>query len=94
MHRLLRENWYRDVWLIITTGLTLWAIALTFQASSENHRSLCALRADLEHRVANSRSFLNSHPQGAFGFSRAVIVKSATDQQRSIRALRYLDCPE
>lgn len=26
---LLRENWYRDLWLFVVTGLTLWAILAT-----------------------------------------------------------------
>lgn len=83
---------YRDLWLLLATGLALWAVVLTFSVSAQNHRSLCALRADLQRRVVSGQAFLHDHPRGAFGFSTAQIAKGVHDQERTIRALRFLNC--
>lgn len=90
--RIVRENAYRDVWLLIATALALWAVLLTLSAVRENHRSLCTLRGDLQQRVKAGIAFQRAHPFGAYGFKPAVIAKSISDQQRTIRAFRYLTC--
>jgi hypothetical protein len=92
--RLIRENAYRDVWLVITTAMALWAVFATLAAVRENHRSLCAWRADLEHRVESGIAFQRAHPHGAYGFSPALIAKSISDQRRTITAFRNLHCKQ
>ena len=93
MRRWLIDNkGYRDIWLVLTTGLALWAVMLTFSVSDQNRESLCALRADLQARVDGGVKFLAQHPHGAFGFKPREIRDSITNQQRTVQALRGLDC--
>lgn len=54
--------------------------------------AICTLRHDLEHRISQSNDFLDKHPHGAFGFSRAQIEKSINDQSRTIKALAGVSC--
>lgn len=60
--------------------------------SARNTGALCALREDLERRVAASQDFLIKNPRGFPGIPLATLQKSITDQQRSIVALSGLHC--
>lgn len=60
--------------------------------AEQNHSALCALRADLEERVADSVDFLVEHPEGAFGFTPAEIQDGIDNQTRTIKALDTLSC--
>ena len=55
-------------------------------------RALCALRSDLERRVASSRAFLAEHPDGIPGISAKVIRDGLRNQESTIRALSGIDC--
>lgn len=54
--------------------------------------ALCALRNDLEVRVASSRSFLVDHPNGIPGISAKAIRDGIANQERTIVALSVIDC--
>lgn len=54
--------------------------------------ALCALRNDLEVRVASSRSFLAEHPNGIPGISAKAIRDGIANQERTITALAGIDC--
>ena len=54
--------------------------------------ALCALRTDLERRVASSRAFLAEHPDGIPGISAKVIRDGIVNQQSTISALSGIDC--
>ena len=56
--------------------------------------ALCALRTDLERRVATSEAFLAEHPDGIPGISPKVIRDGIVNQQRTISALSGIDCPK
>lgn len=60
-------------------------------AFSTNH-ALCALRADLEQRVADGRTFLLTHPNGIAGIPAASLQQSIDNQQRTIDTLSDLNC--
>jgi hypothetical protein len=53
---------------------------------------LCAFRLDLEKRTVASLDFLKDHPKGIAGISRAQLLTSVTNQQRTIITLQGLDC--
>jgi hypothetical protein len=55
--------------------------------------ALCALRSDLEQRVASSEAFLRRHPHGILGISAKDIRTGIVNQQRTILALSGIDCP-
>lgn len=55
--------------------------------------SLCALRKDLETRVASSLNFLRDHPAGIAGIDPKTIRDGIANQQRTISALSGIDCP-
>lgn len=73
----------------------------------KENTALCKLRGDLKQRVdrdtkslAQSKAFLDQHPNGALGFTHAQIQKSIGDdelnvsnERRTIDALSDLQCP-
>ena len=54
--------------------------------------ALCALRLDLERRVAASEQFLREHPNGVAEIPAKTIRDGITNQQRTIKALSQLSC--
>jgi hypothetical protein len=56
--------------------------------------ALCTFRTDLEVRVASSRKFLDEHPEGLpkAGISAQQLSQSIRNQDRTVDALRGLDC--
>lgn len=84
---------YRDVWLLIVTALVLWATYATYQTAGESHRSLCAYRVDLQHRVDATVKFLAENPDGIPGVPIRTLRDSAANQQRTISTLHSLNCP-
>lgn len=62
------------------------------QVVRSTNSALCALRIDLEVRVASSEDFLVAHPEGIPGISRADIEQSISNQLRTITALASLEC--
>jgi hypothetical protein len=94
-------------WLVIATVGLYLALALvgTYVYVDGVHRredleeiavqtndALCALRVDLEARVAASEQFLEDNPNGIPGLPAAVIRTGITNQQRTIEALGDLEC--
>lgn len=55
--------------------------------------ALCALRNDLEVRVAASKAFLVENPEGIPGIPPRQIQDGIDNQQRTINALAVLTCP-
>ncbi len=39
---LVRENWYRDLWLLVVTGFVFWALLSAQEASDVNKREVVA----------------------------------------------------
>jgi hypothetical protein len=60
-------------------------------AAASNH-ALCALRHDLEDRVANGERFLRKNPRGIPGIPARTLRQSIGGQRRTIRALSDLKC--
>lgn len=57
--------------------------------------ALCAMKDNLEVRVAESERFLRQHPNGIPGIPAADIQRSIANQQSTIDTISpYLDCPE
>jgi hypothetical protein len=90
----------RDLWMLIVTGLVVWALAVqgqqadhAAQESSRTTGALCALRHDLEDRVAQTDTFLHSHPNGFAGIPAATLRNGEQGQLRTIQALSNLTCP-
>jgi hypothetical protein len=54
--------------------------------------ALCALRSDLERRIASSQAFLREHPDGIPGIPARTIRDGIKNQERTIRALSRIDC--
>ncbi len=63
------------------------------QNATDTARAVCALRLDLKRRITTSKGLLTHAPNGIPGLPAAVIVKSINDQQRTVDALRFVDCP-
>jgi hypothetical protein len=62
------------------------------QVAFSTNQALCALRTDLELRVANAEEFLAENPNGIPGISAATIEQSIQNQRSTIEALEDLDC--
>lgn len=64
-------------------------------ASQENataRAGLCALRLDIERRVASSEDFLRQNPHGIPGIPAALIEKGIRDQKRTLVVLNVVKC--
>jgi ABC-type transporter Mla subunit MlaD len=66
---------------------------LTARNARQTVKALCALRHDLEQRVAGGEQFLREHPHGIPGFPAETVRTSIAGQRRTIRALSDLTCP-
>jgi hypothetical protein len=68
---------------------------LTRQADENTRASvaLCALRVDLQRRVAAAKNFLAEHPNGIPGIPARTFRDGIDNQQRTISALTVLRCP-
>jgi high-affinity Fe2+/Pb2+ permease len=60
--------------------------------ATEANDALCALRQDLERRVAASEAFLEENPEGIPGLSPKIIREGIENQTRTIVALNELSC--
>lgn len=70
------------------------ATGFGFLRLGEAHEALCALRADLERREANTLRYLEEHPgpEPIPGISRAEILRGLENQRRTLRSLDSLSC--
>ena len=62
--------------------------------ANQNRVALCGLRGDLENRVAGSKEFLKTHPNGLpkLGVTPADIEHEIDNQERTIGTLEVLSC--
>lgn len=83
-------------WLVIATvALYVGMVAAggwVYWNAAQNKNALCALRGDLEMRVATSEAFLREHPDGVPGIPTKTIVDGIVNQRRTITALAGLSC--
>lgn len=89
---LLDNRGYRDVWLVVITALVTYAILVVVALTTETRQALCALRGDLENRVAGAEQFLAEHPNGTPGLPAKFVRTSKDGQKRTIIALSVLHC--
>ncbi len=82
--------------LVISTGMLFATVVgtsiVSYLKARETNNSLCALRNDLEVRVADSKDFLEENPNGIPGISTKVILDGISNQERTIEALSNLSC--
>lgn len=62
------------------------------EVATSTNTALCALRGDLEQRIANAEQFLKDNPDGIPGLSAEAIQTSIDGQQRTVDALGILQC--
>lgn len=77
--------------IVLVVALILGGVKIYHDAGTTN-KALCALRTDLNKRVAVSQGFLKEHPNGTPGISRVVIQTSIANQSSTIEALSILSC--
>ena len=73
-------------------GAFAWNSSETRKVAGDSNDALCALRVDLEKRVASSEQFLRENPDGIPGIPAKTIRDGVTNQQRTIKALSQLAC--
>lgn len=80
--------------IVVAVNVALGAVSFVRigTVASDSNNALCALRGDLERRVASSEQFLRENPNGIPGISAKVIRDGMTNQRRTIAALSRLDC--
>ena len=91
------QDMRRTLRLLVVATVVLFVglgggMAWTYSQANESQNALCALRGDLEKRVAGTQTYLAEHPEGFPGVSPATLRKSLKDQQRTIAALGDLPC--
>jgi hypothetical protein len=73
--------------------LALFGVAyVVYRNGDTNRAALCALRWDLEKRVAGTQQLLIDHPEGLAGIPAQTLKDGITNQQRTIEALRGVHC--
>lgn len=78
----------------VVLAVTLIAVVIYLFVSLKNtNDALCTLRGDLEARAAQTRNYLDEHPNGFPGIPAAALRKNLADQERTIEALSSLNCP-
>lgn len=87
------RHWIVNLFLVVVAGVGgVWY----YQQTSQAEQALCALRLDLEVRVANAQKYLDDVDNGVRepirGISKADITTSINNQRRTIDALANLDC--
>lgn len=75
------------LYLVLLSG----GIWVYFEGRTTN-KALCTLRDDLTIRVLSSIKFLKEHPKGLPGIPASTLIESIENQQRTILALKDLDC--
>jgi hypothetical protein len=84
------------VWQVLNSLALVVIVVVGFViVSGQNDtvtNALCALRGDLEHRVAQTDKFIAEHPHGIPGIPVATLRVQADGQRRTIAALGGLSC--
>lgn len=86
-------------WIVVFTILVAAAIKLSYDASQENHRVICAQKAFLTHQRDTSIAYLREHPDGVVSRRTGEVLITATEIQDGIdqdslqlKALRGVEC--
>ena len=99
--RLLRFSWWKENAnslvavggvLLILIG-TFAGILKVYSTADKTHKAICALRQERVDGVLAGREFLRRHPTGIPGITPADILRSIHQQQETVRAFRFADCP-
>lgn len=85
----LRRTVFATVILYAALGI---AVFFSWQSAQATHDSLCAFRADLQHRITQTRTFILQHPEGFAGISASQLAVQADNQQRTVDSLDSLGC--
>lgn len=88
----LRLNRASTAAVVVGVVLVVGGVFKVYQTADNVHRSLCALRAERIRGIVNGKKFLQEHPQGIPGISRADILRSIETQKETVRAFRFADC--
>ena len=99
--RLLRLSWWKEnANSLVAVGGVLLILAGTFagilkvySTADNTHKAICALRQERVDGVLAGREFLRRHPTGIPGISRTDLERSIQQQQQTVRAFRFADCP-
>ncbi len=96
-------------WIVVFSILVSWAIRSNRQLAQQGRQArdaICVLRIDLqsriktsEERIANSITFLDKHPNGAFGLSKDEIqatidsdLRAVDGQRMTLKSLSIVKC--
>ena len=91
----LRRSLRRLVVATVVLYLFLGGVVLTnYLNGRTTNKALCALRADLAQRAFTATEYLNKNPTAVSEVQRRVIVGGIINQQRTIVALKDLDCSD
>lgn len=77
--------------VILYAGLIAVSV-WTYNGAASNRDALCALREDVEKRVATSEGFLAANPKGVAGIDAAALKTSIANSKRTIEALSGINC--
>lgn len=78
----------------ILVAVNALGLRYTGRVADDSNQALCTFRHDLENRAEQGQAFLNKHPEGFLGIPAAQLQQSIDNQQRTIKALVSLSCPE
>lgn len=95
----MKAVWFSAVFAIV--ALIVLGVLFAVRASDlrkldeltrSTNQALCTFRLDLERRTDLTAQFLEDHPEGIPGVSRADLIRSLTNQQATLESLSDLKC--
>lgn len=99
--RLLRFSWWRHhanslvvvIGVILILAGTIAGILKVYSLADQAHHAVCALRQERINGIKSTKKFIHDHPEGIPGISRTDLERSIQQQQQTVRAFRFADCP-
>ena len=78
--------------VILGIILVLAGVFKIYQTADNVHQAVCTLRQERIDGIQDAQRFLDKHPQGIGGISRADILRSINQQKQTVRAFRFAGC--
>lgn len=85
----------RALIILAVVGLTMaGTVGYVAWTTDNNREALCAVRADAENRVEQTKQFLEENPNGIPGISPEQLKRSTENSVRTAEAIQGVSCPE
>lgn len=89
----LRRFFIKIIVMFTFLGLTCSVLGYyVVKISDDNKQALCAQKTTAQTQAKQTEEFIKDNPNGIPGISRAVLERSKTNAQRTVKSLESVDC--